>query len=177
VSGLAFDEFMMQHIFAPLGMRNTFVFNPQRNTPVQYQTIGHTKNRAPVHDVFLHGVVGDKGVYSTVEDMYKWDQALYSERFIKQSTLAEAFTPLSYDYVRDSEYGYGWRIVPLADGTKIVYHAGLWGGYNSLYVRRLEDKTCIVVLSNKVNWSFRNIGNLLGIIDSSNFNATSLGGD
>jgi CubicO group peptidase (beta-lactamase class C family) len=177
ISGLAFDDYMKQHIFAPLGMVNTFVFNPKRTETIEYQTIGHTKNRTPVHEGYLNGVVGDKGVYSTVEDMFKWDQALYSDRLIKQATLNEAYTPLSYDYVRDSEYGYGWRIETLADGTKIVYHAGLWGGYNSLYVRRLEDKTCIVVLSNKVNWSFRNIGNLLGLIDSSRFGATSMGGD
>ena len=158
-------------------MRNTFVFNPNLNEKIQFHTIGHTKNRTPVHDDYLSGVVGDKGVYSTLEDMFTWDQALYSERLIKQSTLSEAYTPLSYDEVRDSEYGFGWRIDVLEDGTKIVYHAGLWRGYNSLYVRRLEDKTCIIVLSNKVNWSFRNFGRLLGIIDSSKFDVTTMGGD
>jgi len=177
ISGMPFDAFMKRRVFAPLGMENTFVYNPKKPQTVKYSTVGHTKNRRAVGRDYLSGVVGDKGVYSTVEDMFRWDQALYTDRLVKQSTLREAYMPLSYDDVRDSEYGYGWRIDVLRDGTKIVYHAGLWRGYNSLYVRRLEDKTSIIVLSNKVNWSFRNIGRMFGIIDSKDLGAVELGGN
>ncbi len=177
ISGLAFSEFMRQHVFSPLGMRNTFVFNPKTVNPIRFQTTGYNKNRTLAHDDFLSGVVGDKGIFSTVEDMFKWDQALYTESVVKQATLKEAFTPLSYDYKHGSDYGYGWRIETVEDGTTVLYHAGWWRGYNSLIVRRLEDKTCIIVLSNKVNWSFRNIGRMMGIIDSSRFDVTTMGGD
>ncbi len=177
ISGVSFDEFMEHNVFAPLQMNSTFVFNPNNKKTTAYQTKGHNKNRRPAQDDFLSGVVGDKGIFTTVEDMFKWDQALYTDSLIKQSTLEEAFTPLSYDYKHDSSYGYGWRIEMLDDGTKIIYHAGWWRGYNSLYIRRLEDKTSIIVLSNKVNWSFRNIERLLGIIDSTSFDVSSFGGD
>ena len=49
-------------------------------------------------------------------------------------------------------------------GEKIVFHTGWWGGYNSLFLRRLSDRSSIVVLSNRVNWSFCNIYNLLEMI-------------
>jgi CubicO group peptidase (beta-lactamase class C family) len=123
---------------------------------------------------YLSDVVGDKGIYSTVEDMYKWDQALYTEQLVHQKTLEEGFTPVSYDRRHATSYGYGWRIDMLEDGSKIVYHAGLWRGYNSLFVRRLSDKTAIIVLSNRINWSFRNIDRFMNILDSSKQEATSL---
>lgn len=177
VSGLKFDEFMQQDVFQPLGMENSYVFNPNKIQGLQFQTTGHNKNCRPVFDDYMNGVVGDKGVYSAVEDMFKWDQALYTEQLVKQSTLEEAFTPISYDYKHGSNYGFGWRIKLLEDGTKVVYHTGWWKGYNSMFVRRLEDKTSIVVLSNKVNWSFRNIGELFGLFDSTSIDATAMGGD
>lgn len=166
VSGLPFDEFMEQHIFLPLGMNNTFVYNPKNKKTIEHETRGYTKNRRRTYDDFLSGVVGDKGIYSTVEDLFLWDQGLYTESLVQQSTLDEAFTPMSYDYKRDSNYGYGWRIDTLIDGSKIVYHGGWWRGYNSLFIRRLDDHTTIIILTNKVNWSFGNIGQLLEIVDS-----------
>ena len=177
ISGQPYAEFLRRHVFLPLGMHNTFVYNPDTVQPVTFKTTGYNNDCEPAHEDYLSGVVGDKGIYTTVDDMFKWDQALYTESLVKQSTLEEAFTPLSYDDKRHSNYGYGWRIKVLEDGSKIVYHAGWWRGYNSLYVRRLEDKTSIIVLSNKVNWSFRNIGNMFRLIDSTSVNADVLTDD
>lgn len=166
LSGLPFDEYMEQKIFKPLGMTSTFVYNPRNQKTIEYETKGYNKNRRKSYTDFLDGVTGDKGIYSTVEDMFLWDQALYSEQLVKQSTLDEAFTPVSYDYKRDNNYGYGFRIDTLSDGSKIVYHGGWWRGYNSLFVRRLDDHTTIIILCNKVNWSFGEIEDLMNIIDS-----------
>ncbi|HEY1406289.1 MAG TPA: serine hydrolase domain-containing protein [Spirochaetota bacterium] len=165
LSKMPFDRFMSEHIFAPLEMQDTFVYNPMKHTSLAFATKGYTSRRIPVRDDRLDGVVGDKGIYSTVEDMFKWDQGLYTEKLVKQSTLEKAFTPESYDYKNASEYGFGWRIENLENGEKIVFHTGWWGGYNSLFVRRLADHTAIVVLSNKVNWSFCNIDKLMKLVD------------
>jgi CubicO group peptidase (beta-lactamase class C family) len=165
VSGLTYRDFMEQHIFAPLGMKHTFVWDPTRLRPSAYFTQGYNKNLAPAHEDFLSGVVGDKGVYTTVDDMYTWDEALSSGSLIRQETLAEAFTPLSQEFKYDSNYGYGWRITGDNSGRKVMFHAGWWRGYTSLFVRRPEDRTCIIVLSNKVNWCFRNIDTMLDIVD------------
>jgi CubicO group peptidase (beta-lactamase class C family) len=177
VSGLQFHAFLEKRIFKPLGMKRTFIYNTKNMLDVEYHTLGYKKNRRRAEEDYLSGVVGDKGIYSTVEDMFKWDQALYTEQLIKQTTLQEAFTPFSYDWRNDNSYGYGWRIVTADDSSKIVYHAGLWRGYSSLFVRRLHDKTMIIVLCNKVNWSFENIDRFMGILDSAKHGVSSDGGD
>jgi CubicO group peptidase (beta-lactamase class C family) len=166
LSGQHYSEFMKQHVFAPLGMNDTFVFDPNNRQIPAYQTIGYNHNCRPADEDFLSGVVGDKGIYSTVDDMFKWDQALYTDTLVKRPTLDEAFTPLHRDFKRESNYGFGWRIMSPENGKTIIYHAGWWRGYNSLDVRRLEDKTFIIVLSNKVNWCFRNIDHLLEVVDT-----------
>ncbi len=167
VSGMPFDVFMEESVFRPLGMTSTFVYSPLNKKTIEFETNGYSRNRRKSYEDFLDGVCGDKGIHSTVEDMFLWDQALYSEQLVKQTTLVEAFTPMSYDYKRDNNYGYGFRIDTLAGGSKIVYHGGWWRGYNSLFVRRLDDHATIIILCNKVNWSFGDIKDLLGIIDSS----------
>lgn len=166
LSGLPFDEYMERTVFAPLGMTSTFVYNPSNRKTVEYETSGHSRNRRKVYTDFLDGVSGDKGIYSTVEDLFAWDQALYTERLVQQETLDEAFTPSSYDMKRDNNYGYGWRIDTLDDGSKVVYHGGWWRGYNSLFLRRLDDHTTIIILCNKVNWSWGEKEDLIGLIDS-----------
>lgn len=166
ISGLPFHEFMEVNVFQPLEMTSTFVYNPHSKKTIEYETKGYNRNRRKSYEDFLDGVTGDKGIYSTVEDMFLWDQALYSEKIVKQSTLDEAFTPASYDYKRDNNYGYGFRLDTLADGSRIVYHGGWWRGYNSLFVRRLDDHTTIIILCNKVNWSFGEIKDLLHIVDT-----------
>jgi CubicO group peptidase (beta-lactamase class C family) len=177
VSGVPFPLFLEKRIFKPLGMNRTFVSTSKNRADIEYQTLGYKKNRRQAEEDYLSGVIGDKGIYSTVEDMFKWDQALYTEQIVKQATLQEAFTPFSYNWRSDNSYGYGWRIGTTDDSSKIVYHAGLWRGYSSLFVRRLHDKTTIIVLCNKVNWSFENIDRFFGIIDSSKHTVTSEGGD
>lgn len=168
VSGLSYDEFLEQNIFFPLGMTSTFVYNPKNRKTIEYETNGYTKRKRKTSPDFLDGVTGDKGIYSTVEDLFTWDQALYTEKLVKQSTLEEAFTPSSYDFKRDNNYGFGWRIDTLADGSKVVYHGGWWRGYNSLFLRRLDDHTTIIILCNKVNWSWGEKEDLMALIDSAN---------
>jgi CubicO group peptidase (beta-lactamase class C family) len=165
VSGMSYDRFMSERIFKPLDMKNTFVFNPSNDIDVANRTKGYSRRGRRVWIGSLNGVVGDKGIYSTIEDMFKWDQGLYTDRIIKQSTLEKAYIPYSYDEVHETDYGFGWRIETLNNGEKIVFHTGWWGGYNSLFLRRLSDHTAIVVLSNRVNWSFQNIENLIRLLE------------
>jgi CubicO group peptidase (beta-lactamase class C family) len=177
VSGLQFHVFLERRIFEPLGMKKTFIYSTKKMSNIEYMTLGYKNSRRQAEEDYLSGVVGDKGIYSTVEDMFKWDQALYTEKLIKQTTLQEAFTPFSYNWQDDNSYGYGWRIIMAGDSSKIVYHAGLWRGYSSIFVRRLHDKTTIIVLCNKVNWSFENIDQFMGILDSAKHDIYSVGGD
>jgi CubicO group peptidase (beta-lactamase class C family) len=166
VSGMPFDEFLDINIFRPLGMNSTFVYNPENKKTIEFITKGHNKNRRSFTPDYLDGVTGDKGIYSTVEDLFLWDQALYTETLVKQSTLDEAFIPSSYDVKRENNYGFGWRIDTLENGGKVVYHGGWWRGYNSLFIRRLDDHTTIIILCNRVNWSWGEKEDLISLIDS-----------
>jgi len=177
VSGLQYHVFLEKKIFKPLGMKNTFIYNTKKMSNIEYMTLGYKNSRRQAVEDYLSGVVGDKGIYSTVEDIFSWDQALYTEKLVKQTTLQEAFTPFSYNWRDDNSYGYGWRITMADDSSKIVYHAGLWRGYSGIFIRRIHDKTTIIVLSNKANWSFESIDKFMGILDSANHGIFSVGGD
>jgi CubicO group peptidase (beta-lactamase class C family) len=164
-SGMPYDKFMDAKIFKPLGMTNSYVFNPVTNAPKPNQTKGYNPRGRIIGIGILNGVFGDKGIYSSVEDMFKWDQALYSEKVVKQSLLEQAFLPYSYDERADTDYGFGWRIETLENGDKIVFHTGWWGGYKSLFLRRLSDHSSVVVLSNKLNRGFPNVDYMLQLLN------------
>ena len=92
--------------------------------------------------------MGDKGLYSSVEDLFKFDQALYKGRLINDTTLAEAFKKGSPDSRRRRDnYGFGWRIKGGVDST--VYHYGWWKGFRAFYIRDMKNEKTIIVLSNR----------------------------
>ena len=92
---------------------------------------------------------GSIGIYSTVDDLLKWDQALYTGRLVRQSALARAFTP---GRVKEgtSTYGFGWNVGE-QEGRKFVWHQGAVGGYRALIERRLAEKITVIILTNKGN--------------------------
>ena len=97
-------------------------------------------------DDFAGMETGDGGVYSTVRDLLRFDQALYTDALVNQRTLAEAFTPFP---VRDgtSTYGFGWNIVTDSTGRR-VWHQGNTGGFRAFIERRLADRITVIMLTN-----------------------------
>lgn len=154
-SGMPFAEFMQQHIFKPLQMTQTFTFSKDVAVLTGKIATGHTGGRRKRTPDYLDTVLGDKGVYSTVEDLYKWDQALYSEKLVKHETLMEAFTGSRQKRKKEEDYGFGWRIRPMENGDTVVYHAGLWHGYTTYLLRNPTDQSALIVLSNVPNGSLR----------------------
>lgn len=152
VSGTSFPKFMKNMIFDPLGMSNSYVFDAagshNANTVRNYKGSSWHWEK----DMWLDGTTGDKGVYSTVTDMYKWDQALYSGKLVKQKTLDEAYTPYSFEKPGVKNYGLGWRML-LYPNQKIIFHNGWWHGANTCFYRFLDDNFTVLVLGNKYNKS------------------------
>lgn len=154
ISGLSYGSFLKMNIFRPLGMSNSFVYQLEREQEVpSYIPVGATGYRyrgwrkIAVRDNYLNGVVGDKGVYSSIEDMFKFDQALYNETLVKNEILQEAYTPGSpRSWKRRDNYGFGWRIRSYEDSC--VYHYGWWKGFRSFYIRDMKSEKSIIVLSN-----------------------------
>jgi CubicO group peptidase (beta-lactamase class C family) len=106
-------------------------------------------------------------VYSSVDDMFKWDHALRNGTILSKKTLEQAYTPFSPDLQgkRYWNYGYGWRIINFNNGKKAVFHNGWWHGFTSAFYRDLSDDITIIILCNKYNkgiYNTRAIVKLLG---------------
>lgn len=145
-----YPQFMREHIFEPLGMKNTFVFEAAKGLP-QTATISYKYNwtREPI--MFADGIYGDKGIYSTVQDMYRWDQSLYQGKLLNNATLELAYGPCSFEKPGVKNYGLGWRMLCYPDGYKIIYHNGWWHGNNTCFYRFIQDNFTVIVLGNKYN--------------------------
>ncbi len=147
VSGMPFCDFMHQNIFIPLGMTDTWIFDPRNVRPSA--TIGYKSSKWYEDEMVpTDGVTGDKNIYSTVRDLYKWDQALHVGKFIRSEYLGMAFTPQSFEKSGNKNYGLGWRMTDQADGSRMIYHNGWWHSYTTAFNRKLSDKSAIIVLSN-----------------------------
>ncbi len=155
VSGKHFEDFMKERIFEPLGMDSTFIYNMRYDTSVTlYVEEGvpgyyHRGWRwREMTNEYLNGVMGDKGVYTSIDDLYKYDQALDHFTLLPDSVLQEAFMPGSPTYWRrKNNYGFGWRIKDGMDST--VYHFGWWKGFRTFYIRDMKYHKTLIVLSNK----------------------------
>lgn len=163
VSGYAYKDFMHKFIFHPLGMHDTHVFDPRnqlKNEVIGYKGSSWKEDKI----VYTDGVVGDKGIYSTVLDLYKFDQALYAGKIIKPEILNLAFTPQSFEKPGNKNYGLGWRMTDQADGTRLIYHNGWWHSFNSVFNRKISDGTCIIILSNHYSQSVYKIQEIWNIL-------------
>ena len=167
VSGQTYSDFLVQNIFKPLGMDNSWVHDPKGDSAHKNKTMGHKASGVFEDETYADDVIGDKGVYSTVEDLLKWDQSFYTEKLLKKETIALAFTGYSNEHKGKRNYGYGWRMTDDGKNPKIVYHNGWWHGYNSLFFRRPADETTIIVLGNKYNRSTYQIQGVLAILNGS----------
>ena len=148
VSGMRFGDFLKNKIFEPAGMKNSYLYNKNFNKVKSNSATGYYRWRRKAEDTYLNGVVGDKGVYSSVEDMLQFDRALRSNLLLSDSTLAKAYTAAHPELHVNDNYGFGWRINDADSTNKIVYHSGWWKGFRSYFIRQLGEQKTIIVLSN-----------------------------
>lgn len=179
VSGLPFEEYVHENLFKPAGMKNTCFFteivgidakhgkkyanvNP-KDEEVSVQPLptdvpiarGHRKVAVTAKFDRLNGVLGDKGVYSNLEDMLCWANALFIDYKILPKEWVDLASQrenqLNDGTLPKSIYGYGYRIEESPEHGKLVYHGGLWNGFQNLFLYRPSDKVVIIFLSNLYN--------------------------
>ncbi len=150
VTEMKYSTFMQKYIFEPLGMKNTFVYDPADGLPTN-ATISYKSNWTREPDMFADGVYGDKGIYSTVRDMYLWDQSFYQKKLLSNETMELAYGPCSFEKPGIKNYGLGWRMLCFPSGNKIVYHNGWWHGNNTVFYRFIKDNMTFIILGNKYN--------------------------
>ena len=164
VTGQDFAVYMKEHVFKPAGMKNTAILSRAVYEKIPTDVIGHDKTwRRSVVQNYLDGPVGDKGAYSTVQDLFLFDRALRDGRLLKEETQDSSYVARSDARRSLFSYGYGWRTFSPPDNP-IVYHTGWWHGFKSLYVRDLKNDITIVLLTNMANGSLNQLDDLYKIL-------------
>lgn len=145
-SGLSFGEFMEQKIFQPLEMGNSLVYD-QSVPEMPKRAIGYTLDLKK--DDYQFFTTGGGGIFSNIEDIFKWDQALYTDVLISQESLKEAYRPVKLTNDSLSYYGFGWRLDK--EDPNIVQHSGSLNGFRTYIRRELDRKHTIILLTNHSN--------------------------
>jgi CubicO group peptidase (beta-lactamase class C family) len=165
-SGKDFIELCRKWIFKKLKMKSTDIRTLEEKEAKKNFAIGHIyveerkkyvrADSFPSSDytIWLGNRKGPGRISSTAADLLKWDQALYTNKLVKQSTLQEAFTPMKLKDGSLSNYGFGWELRNDSLLGKIVQHNGDNPGYKTQIVRYIDIKKTIIVLNNNAISNF-----------------------
>jgi CubicO group peptidase (beta-lactamase class C family) len=160
VSGVSYDAFLRAHIFDPLEMADTGC-DSQTDPPVN-RAIGYARENGAWAPSSNHGMwwtFGAGGLYSTVDDLFRWDQALGAGRLISKEAHARMTTiaPLL------APYGYGFGILR-QNNRRMISHAGGLPGFRSQLSRFPDEPACVIVLSNSETTSSFGVTGVLSAI-------------
>lgn len=150
-SGIPFAQFLKKNIFQPLKMNDSLAYE-QGFSVIPNRAYGYTasdKGFTRTDQSLTSSVLGDGGIYSSVSDLFKWDQALYGTKLVSAKWLKLAFTPgsLATDFP-NSHYGFGWYIGSYR-GFKEIWHYGQTRGFTTRIARFPEKKFTVVILTNR----------------------------
>jgi CubicO group peptidase (beta-lactamase class C family) len=160
VSGQKYSQFMAENIFKPLGMKNTAVYSKAEFDKIPVDVVGHDRNwRRSVAQNFLDGPVGDKGIYSTIHDLYLFDRAMRKAKLLKPATMDSVYAAHNVMQKGHFNYGYGWRTFENGK-NKVVYHTGWWHGFRNIYLRQVNKDITIILLTNLTNGSLLKLDEL-----------------
>ena len=152
-------------------MKNSYVYSYQNDTIRKNQLKGYRLYRGWKHikigNTVNDAIVGDKNVYSTLEDLFKWTYGLNSELLIKQESLELMYTKGETIYGRKVPYGFGFRL-GMRD-EKNIYHYGKWNGFSTALTNYLEEDLVVIVLEHTSYNSLKYLNKKIKKIVSENF--------
>ncbi|HLV86767.1 MAG TPA: serine hydrolase domain-containing protein [Candidatus Sulfotelmatobacter sp.] len=159
VSGKSFGEFLHERIFAPLKMDHTLAYEKGKNE-VPNRAFGHTRKDTgwvETDQSPTSAVLGDGGIYSSVDDLAKWDRALREHTLLSEAEMKPALTPVdpTGGRARDPngatvDYGFGWFLDPYR-GHKHMWHGGGTMGFRTVIQRFPDDGLTVIILANRVD--------------------------
>jgi len=150
ISRQSFAQFLQENIFKPLEMKNTVAYEKGIST-VKTRALGYRQEGGQFvfsDQSVTSAVLGDGGIYSSVEDLFKWDQALYTEKLVKQEALAAAFIPGVLADGKALDYGFGWQLDQFK-GHRRVMHFGSTSGFRNVIQRYPDDNFTVIILTNR----------------------------
>jgi CubicO group peptidase (beta-lactamase class C family) len=148
VTGKKYEDVLQERIFGPLGMKNS---GYDHSEPlIEHRALGYEHGtdgfvNAEYLDMSIPYAAGS--LYSTAEDLYLWDQALYTEKLLSKELKAKMWTPALMNYA------YGWGVAKIADGKPgagqtLIQHGGGINGFNTHEARYVDEKHLVVLLNN-----------------------------
>ena len=163
VSGQPFGQFLHERIFIPLKMNHTLAYEKGKNE-VPHRAYGHSRlgqsETGTWHETDqspTSAVLGDGGIYSSLDDLAKWDQALRQHTLLSAEEMKPALTPVQptggpakYPNGTTLSYGFGWFLDPY-QGHKRMSHDGETVGFRTTIQRFPDDNLTIIVLANRAD--------------------------
>ena len=150
-SGRDFASFLRERIFAPLGMAGTVAFEDGTST-VARRAYGHSLvdgRWQRTDQSSTSAVLGDGGIYSSIDDLAKWNAALHDDRLLSDASRVLASTAHTGTDEADVDgYGYGWRIHDTG-GQRLLWHSGETIGFRNVILRWPDERLTVVLLSNR----------------------------
>ncbi len=147
VSGKPFNELLKEKILDPLKMYNSGAEAEEK--PIKKMASGYIKAGFELFSdpyIYMPNALGAGNMYSTVEDLAKWDKALYDNKILSEKSKKEMFTPNKFGY------GYGWfvysRKYSPTDSAKIIWHTGGINGFNTIISREPKTKDLVLLFNN-----------------------------
>jgi CubicO group peptidase (beta-lactamase class C family) len=157
VSGQSFGTFLHDRIFAPLGMTNTIAYEKGKNE-VTNRAYGHTKKKGAWtqnDQSDTSATLGDGGVYSSLEDLAKWNRALDQHTLLSEPEMRPALTPVKVpdNSVMEPDntpaaYGFGWFLNPYK-GHARMWHYGETVGFRTTIQRFSGENLTVIILANR----------------------------
>ena len=150
VSGKRFASFLSDRIFTPLGMSGTVAYEPGIST-VRNRAIGYTVDTTGIRRTdqsSTSAVLGDGGVYSSLDDLAKWDAALDAHTLVSESDQREAWTSAVTTRGAPVGYGFGWFVDSASDGVRLRHH-GETSGFTNAILKIPSRRLTIVILTNR----------------------------
>lgn len=147
VSGMDLADFMHKRIFQPLGMQDTLMYEHHRGPKVPHRAYGysHIDGKWTRTDQSLTSATrGDGGVYSSIDDLAKWDAALYGDQLLDAASKKLFFSAHKPFGDPDVGYGFGWRI-----SGDSVWKSGETMGFRNVIIRWPKQRVTVIVLSNR----------------------------
>ncbi|MFD2916294.1 serine hydrolase [Psychroserpens luteus] len=164
ISGQHFRDFLKEQITDPIGMTNTTLYNYQidADPKMPNRVFGYRKalNQKDliINDYnIVNDVRGDGGIYSTVEDLYKWNMALANHTIISKEYLDEAWVSGKTNDGEYTGYGFGWFLEYNPGEPRVVNHSGGWVGFITFLHNEVDAKSGFIILTNDSGENFEAI--------------------
>lgn len=144
ITGSSLNAYLQKAVFKPLGMKNTQVHDGSQRVP--NKVIGTSKFGEAFPYPFY--TTGAGGMYSTIDDLYLWERALYDSKIISKKSMERAHQQTQLLDSTYSDYGFGWHNTQNDDEKTIkTFHTGGAAGYASFVFRDLETKSSVIIVS------------------------------